>query len=194
MGTFKGALRDTLAIHLKTLDMCGPRWRGENPGLTVPLTNFSRSFRHGNRHCLAGAAFGDPDRVARGLDCGWCFETFFDYVDAGFIAIDSNHGNFAAAILCNEQLAIGGAHAVRPFYGLIHPDIDRVSGLAGRIHRDTVEIVREHIVDVQSAIQKGDAEPYLSAGRGNLLGQRSLNVRAWEPGIRAECDERIHRL
>jgi hypothetical protein len=49
------------------------------------------SFRHGNRHCLASAAFRDPDRVARGLDCGWCLEAFLDYRDAGLIAIDSNH-------------------------------------------------------------------------------------------------------
>jgi uncharacterized protein YdhG (YjbR/CyaY superfamily) len=62
----------------------------------------SLSFRHRNRHCLAGAAFGDPDRVARGLDCGWCLESFLDYRDAGLIAIDSNNGNLAAAILGNE--------------------------------------------------------------------------------------------
>ncbi len=67
-----------------------------------PIPNLPLSFRHRNRHCLAGAAFGDPDRVARGLDCGWCLESFLDYRDAGLIAIDSNHGNLAVAILSKE--------------------------------------------------------------------------------------------
>ena len=49
------------------------------------------SFRHRNRHCLASAAFRDPDRVARGLDCGWCLKAFLNYRDAGLIAFDSNH-------------------------------------------------------------------------------------------------------
>jgi hypothetical protein len=60
------------------------------------------SFRHRNRDCLASASFGDPDRVARGLDCGWCLEPFLNYRDAGLIAIDGDHGNLAAAILSNE--------------------------------------------------------------------------------------------
>ena len=31
-----------------------------------------------------------------------------------------------------------------------------MSGLAGSVHRDTVEIVGEHVVDIQRAVQKGD--------------------------------------
>ena len=104
------------------------------------------SFRHWNRHCLARAAFGDPDRVPRGLDCGWRLESFLDYRDAGLIAIDRNNGNLAAAILRNQELAIGCAHAIRSLHRLIHPDIDRLSRLAGSVHRNSVEIVREHIV------------------------------------------------
>ena len=51
---------------------------------------------------------------------------------------------------------MGGAHAIRPFYGLIHPNVDRLSGLAGSVHRDAVEIVREHIVYLQCTVQEGD--------------------------------------
>jgi hypothetical protein len=65
-------------------------------------------------------------------------------------------GDLAAAILSNEQLAIDCAHAIRPFYGLIHPDVDRSSGVAGSVQRDSVEIVREHIVHIQRTVQKGD--------------------------------------
>ena len=72
------------------------------PENLLSCRSFSLSFRHRNRHCLAGAAFGDPDRVARGLDCGWCLESFLDYRDAGLIAIDSNNRYLAAAVLSNE--------------------------------------------------------------------------------------------
>jgi hypothetical protein len=83
--------------------MVSPRIVSQVAAFVQPLfTNLCLSFRHRNRHCLASAPFGDPDRVARGLDCGWCLESFFDYRDAGLIAIDSNHGNLAAAILSNE--------------------------------------------------------------------------------------------
>src|SRR5579863_8960207 len=103
---------------------------------------FALSFRHRDRDCLAGAAFGDPDRVARGLNCGRCLESVLDYRDARLIAIDGNNGNLAAAILSEKQLAIGCAHAVRPFHGLIQRDLDRLPGFAGSVHRDTVELAR----------------------------------------------------
>ena len=62
----------------------------------------SPSLRHRNGHRLASTAIGDPDYVARRLDCGWGFESFRDYRDAGLIAIDGNNGNLAAAILSHE--------------------------------------------------------------------------------------------
>src|SRR5262245_27504306 len=73
-----------------------------------PLANFifislDRSFWHCNRHGLAGPAFRDPDRVARGLDCRWCLEPFLDYRDAGLITMDRNHRDLAAAILGEKQ-------------------------------------------------------------------------------------------
>jgi hypothetical protein len=82
----------------------GPPWERHRRGthLAFSHADLSLSFRHRNRHCLAGAAFGDPDRVARGLDCGWCLESFLDYRDAGLITIDSNNRNLAAAVLSNE--------------------------------------------------------------------------------------------
>ena len=79
--------------------------------------SFSLSFRHRNRHCLAGAAFGDPDRVARGLNCGWCLESFLDDRDAGLIAIDSKNGNLAAAILSNSSLPLAARMPSGPFTG-----------------------------------------------------------------------------
>ena len=62
----------------------------------------SRSFRHRNRHSLAGAAFSDPNRVAIGLDCGWCLDSFLNYRDTGLIAVDCNNGNLAATVLGKE--------------------------------------------------------------------------------------------
>src|SRR5580700_10947314 len=75
------------------------------------------SFRHWNRHGLAGPAFGDPNRIAIGLDGGRCLESLLDYRDAGFVAVDSNHGKIAAAVLGRKQFAISCAHAIRPFHG-----------------------------------------------------------------------------
>jgi hypothetical protein len=77
-------------------------WDPPSKGKSAQLSTISLSFRHRNRHCFAGAAFGDPDRIARGLDCGWCLEPFLDDRDAGLVAIDSNHGNLPAAILSKE--------------------------------------------------------------------------------------------
>ena len=44
--------------------------------------------------------------------------------------------------------------AIRPFHGLVQRDLDRVAGLARGVHRDTVELVREHIVHIQGSSQR----------------------------------------
>ena len=52
-----------------------------SPYLPVSESSISTarsSSRHRNRHGLAGAAFGDPDRVARRLDCVGVIESFLD--------------------------------------------------------------------------------------------------------------------
>jgi hypothetical protein len=72
-----------------------------HPSCLLSCRSFSL-LRHRNRHCFAGAAFGDPDRVARRLDCGWCLKSFLDYRNTGLIAIDRNNRNLAAAVLSNE--------------------------------------------------------------------------------------------
>src|SRR4051812_585991 len=53
-----------------------------------PIYRVSDLFGHGDRHGLAGAALGDPDKITCGLDPGWCFESFLDHGDACFISSD----------------------------------------------------------------------------------------------------------
>ena len=65
--------------------------------------------------------------------------------------------NLAATILRDDQLAIGGAHAIRTLDRLVHPNIDRLACLACGVHWDAVEIVREHVVHVERAVQEGRA-------------------------------------
>src|SRR6185312_7032772 len=45
-------------------------------------------FGHGHRHSFAGAALGDPERIARGLDCGWRVKSFLDHRDACLVSVD----------------------------------------------------------------------------------------------------------
>jgi hypothetical protein len=60
----------------------------------------------------------------------------------------------SATVLRKEHFALSCAHAIRPFHGLVQRDLDRVAGLARGVHRDTVELVREHIVHIQGSSQR----------------------------------------
>src|SRR5690349_20409768 len=64
---------------------------------TAALATAFVLLRHRDVDGFTGAAFGDPDGIARGLDGRRRFKPFPDHLHAGFVAIDSNHGNFACA-------------------------------------------------------------------------------------------------
>src|SRR5262249_8824403 len=56
--------------------------------LSIYSSVWRKLLRHRDRHRLAGSAFGNPDRVACGLDCCRCFKAVPDYRDSGFVSID----------------------------------------------------------------------------------------------------------
>ena len=77
--------------------------------------------------------------------------------DGGLIAVDGDHAGAAVPVLGQIEFAVGGAHAVRSLDRLVGPDLHRRAGLAGRVQRNAIEIIRDHVVDVELVAQKGDA-------------------------------------
>src|ERR1700684_2711908 len=77
-----------------------------------------------------GATVPDPQRVACRLDGSGLLEALPPCGDGGLIAIDGDHAGAAVMVLRQEQLAMGGAHAVRPLDRAIRPDLLRRAGLA----------------------------------------------------------------
>src|ERR1700722_1928268 len=117
----------------------------------------SELFRHRDRQCLARATLGNPDRIARRFNSGWCVEPIFQYRDTCLVAIYGENRDLAAAILCEEELTVRCAHAIRPFYRLVDPDIDRCSRFARSIDGNAIKLVEDHIVHVEHSIEEGNA-------------------------------------
>src|SRR5579872_742562 len=106
---------------------------------------------------LAGTALSDPDGVAGGFDTGRRVEAILEHGEACFVAVNGERRNFAAAIFCDEELAVCSAHAVGAFDGLIDPDVDRRSWLARGIDGNAIELIEDDVVHVEDAIEKRDA-------------------------------------
>src|SRR5512143_2520665 len=85
--TAADASTNSNAVFAKFIVMCS--------SLSLSLTRLSS--RHRNRHGLAGAAFGDPDRIAGRLDGSRRDEPLLDHRDAGLVAVDGYNRNPAAA-------------------------------------------------------------------------------------------------
>ena len=64
-----------------------------------------------------------PERIAGRLDRRGRGQTFLQHSNVGRVAADRDHIDFARGIFGEKQLAVGGAHAVRPLDGLVHPDV-----------------------------------------------------------------------
>jgi hypothetical protein len=62
--------------------------------------------------------------------------------------------DFAAAILCEDELTARYAHAVWPFYRLVDPDIDRYSRFTRGIDRNAIKLVEDHVVHIEHAIEE----------------------------------------
>src|SRR5215471_5929566 len=124
---------------------------------TSKLHEVSELFRHWDRHSLARATLRYPDRIARRFDSSWCVESVFEYGNTCLVAMNGESRNFAAGILCEEEPTVRRTHAIRPSYGLVGPNVDWCSGFAGGIDRDAIQLVENHIVYVQDAIQECDA-------------------------------------
>src|SRR3954447_17929427 len=89
-------------------------------------------FWHWDRDGLASSTLSDPDRAACRLKRRGRIETLLYYSNAGLVAVDGDNRNLAAAILCDDQLSVCGAHPIRTLHRLVHPDIDRLPGFASR--------------------------------------------------------------
>jgi len=74
-----------------------------------------------------------PERIGGGFDRSRCRQAFLQHGDAGGVAADRDHVDFACAIFGEKQFAVGGAHAVRPLNGLVHPDVHRFAGVAAGV-------------------------------------------------------------
>src|ERR1700733_594808 len=123
-------------------------------------------FGHGDRDNLAAGTLGDPEGITSRFHSSWCFEPFLEYGHAGLVSVDGDGGDFAAAVFGDDEVAIGGAHAVRPLDQLVHPDIFRLPRLSGGVDWDAVELVEDDVVHIERAAEKGDA---IDARKGPML-------------------------
>jgi hypothetical protein len=114
----------------------------------------SELFRHRDRHSLTRATLRNPDRIAGRFDSGWCVESILEYGDACLVAIYGESRDLTAAILREEELTVRCAHAIRPFYRLVDPDIDRCSRFARGIDGYAIKLVEDHVVHIEHAIEE----------------------------------------
>ena len=107
---------------------------------------------------MPAARLGDPDGIACRFNSGWCLEPILDDCDACLLPVDGDDGDLAVSIFGDDGgLLFAARHAVRPFCGLVHPDIDRFLCLAVGVDGDAIEIIGDYVVDVERAIEEGNA-------------------------------------
>ena len=70
------------------------------------------------------------------------------------LALSPCSRDFAAAILCEDELIVRRAHAVWPFYRLVDPDIDWYSRFTRSIDWDAIKLVEDHVVHIEHAIEE----------------------------------------
>src|SRR5277367_4845503 len=118
------------------------------------LRGGSELFRHRDGYGLTGATLCNPDCIACGFDSGGCVESILEYGDAGLVSKHGESRNFAAAVFCEDELTVGCAHAVWPFYRLVHPDIDWCSRFTGGIDGNAIKLVEDDVVHIEHAIEE----------------------------------------
>jgi hypothetical protein len=121
------------------------------------VRHVSELFRHRDRHSLTRATLRNPDRIACRFDSGRCVESIPEYGNTCLVAMYAESRDFAAGILCEDELTARCAHAVRPFYRLVDPDIDRYSRFTRGIDWNAIKLVEDHVVHIEHAIEEGNA-------------------------------------